>query len=53
MKENISDYAREAVEKLSGMNIINGRDNNSFVPLENATRAEAAVIICRLLGNIG
>ena len=51
--EYISDYAKEAVEALSGMNLINGRENNNFAPQENATRAEAAELICRLLGCIG
>ena len=51
--ESISGYAREAVNKLSGMKLINGRENNSFAPLENATRAEAAELIYRLLGYIG
>ena len=49
----ISDYAKEAVDKLVGMNLINGRENNNFAPLNNSTRAEAATLICRMLDCIG
>ena len=47
--EDISDYATEAISKLSGLGIINGKDNNRFEPKATATRAEAAVIIARAL----
>ena len=47
--EEIKDYAIEAVKQLSAAGIINGRDNNMFVPSGNATRAEAATIISRML----
>ena len=47
--EDISDYATEAISKLSGLGIINGKDNNRFEPKSTATRAEAAVIIARTL----
>lgn len=40
-----SDYSKEAIEKLSGAKIINGKGNNLFAPLDNLTRAEAAKII--------
>jgi len=50
--ESISGYARDAVEKLCGMGLINGRDDNSFAPFDFATRAEAAELIYRLLGEI-
>lgn len=43
--ESISEYAKEAVEKLSSAGIINGRDDNSFGAKDNATRAEAAKLI--------
>ena len=46
---NISDYALDAVKTLAGNGIINGRDNNNFMPKELLTRAEAAVLIYRLL----
>jgi len=48
----ISDYAKEAVKQLCEAGIIKGRDNNMFAPVGNATRAEAAEIICRMLNLI-
>lgn len=42
---DISDYAKEAVYKLKSAGIINGSGDNLFMPLEFATRAEAAKII--------
>ncbi len=45
---DISDYAKEAVNLLAADGIIKGRDNNEFKPLEHATRAEAAELIYRL-----
>ena len=47
---NISDYAKEAVEVLSGLGIINGKGNGKFAPNDYATRAEAAKIIHLLRG---
>ena len=44
-KEDISDYASEAVEKLYCAGIINGFEDGSFMPKATATRAQAAVII--------
>lgn len=43
--EDISDYAKPAVSSLSAMGIINGIGDNMFAPKDNATRAQAAVII--------
>ncbi len=43
--ENISGYAKEAVESLANAEIINGYPDGSFAPLKNITRAEAAVMI--------
>lgn len=48
-KAKISDYAKEAVEYLQQAEIISGYPDNTFRPQDNATRAEAAVIIFRLL----
>lgn len=42
---SISDYAKEAVDVLSGLGIINGKGNNQFAPNDFATRAEAAKIV--------
>lgn len=47
---NISDYAKSAVEYLAKTGIINGYDGNMFMPLKSITRAEAAKILCSALG---
>jgi len=46
---DISNYAKEAIYTLKTMGIINGVDADNFAPLATATRAEAAVMIYRLL----
>lgn len=46
---DISEYANEAVEKLSAAGIINGVGSNMFAPKATATRAETAVIIFRCM----
>ena len=43
--DDISDWAKESVEMLSGAKIISGRGSNMFCPKDNMTRAEAAKII--------
>lgn len=43
----ISTWAKDAVEKLSGLGVIKGKENG-FEPKDNATRAEAATVIERL-----
>ena len=48
-QDEISNYAREAIDLLSKLEVITGRENNKFVPKAQATRAEAAVIIVRIL----
>ncbi len=45
----ISDYAKDAVALMKAEGIINGKGNNMFAPLDNLTRAEAAVIIMRVI----
>lgn len=52
-EEEINDYAKAAVSSLSESGIINGMGNNLFMPAQNSTRAEAAVIIQRAMKNIG
>ena len=47
-KDDISAYALEAVAAMQKNGIINGVGGNRFAPKNNATRAEAAVIIYRL-----
>ncbi|WP_226392623.1 S-layer homology domain-containing protein [Ructibacterium gallinarum] len=41
----IADYAAESVSALTGLSIMNGNENNQFLPEANATRAEAAKIV--------
>jgi len=48
----ISDYAKESVQILYQYGIINGNELNEFLPVNNATRAEAAVIIWGILSGI-
>lgn len=49
--DKISDYAAEAVEYCKEFGIMQGKDNNSFAPKDNATRAEAAAILQRFTEN--
>ncbi|MDD4048806.1 MAG: S-layer homology domain-containing protein [Clostridia bacterium] len=51
-KNDISPYARQSVEFLSSKGIIFG-SNNKFYPKREASREEAAVILCRLLSCVG
>lgn len=48
-KDNISGYAQEAVQALQTRGIISGYEDNTFRPKNNATRAETAVILARIL----
>lgn len=45
----ISDYAEAAVGYFAGKAIVNGFEDGSFGPLQNATRAEAAMIFYKLI----
>lgn len=45
----ISDYAAEAVDMVRKAGIINGYEDNTFRPAQNATRAETAKIIYSLI----
>lgn len=47
---DISEYAKEAIGSLTAGGIIKGDENGNANPKKNTTRAEAAVIIYRLLG---
>ena len=47
----ISGYAVGAVSALHKQGIVNGRENNCFAPHEFITRAEAAAMLYRILGN--
>ena len=47
--DTISSYALEAISKMKGAQIINGMDNNRFVPMDSATRAMSATVIYKLI----
>ncbi|MNL64118.1 Endo-1,4-beta-xylanase A precursor [compost metagenome] len=47
--EAIPQWAREAVSASVGAGIIQGAEGNRFAPVQQATRAEAAVMLKRLL----
>lgn len=46
--QDISEYAKEAVSMLAKNQIINGYGDNTFRAKNNATRAEATVILARI-----
>ena len=48
-KDDIADWAADAVTRMQMANIIAGFEDGSFKPLENATRAQAAKIIFGVL----
>ena len=45
----VAGYAKDAVEKLYCLGVINGSDGNRFNPNNNLTRAEMAKIMSALL----
>jgi hypothetical protein len=45
----ISSYAKEAVQQLYEMGIVNGTSDGSFNPKAPATRAQTAVLVDRIL----
>lgn len=51
--DEIADYARNSVNALAELGIINGYDDDSFRPNNTLTRAEAAVIINRIIEKVG
>lgn len=48
-KNDISEYALNAVTWCVGANIMSGRSSSEFAPQDTATRAEAAAVLMRLL----
>lgn len=48
-ENEISVYAKESVNVLYKNKLISGTDENMFLPKKNATRAEAAVMICNAM----
>ena len=51
--DNISDYAKEAVSFLESAGLISGAEDGKFNPDSFLSRAEAAVVINRLIDYIG
>lgn len=47
---DIELYAREAIYSLKNMNILNGMNDGSYSPQGLSTKAQAAALICRMLG---
>ncbi len=47
--KEISDYANDAVYKLSSMGVINGMEDGSFAPNQLCTRAQAVKVLSMLL----
>lgn len=52
-KDQVADYARDAVFALKNMGIINGYDDGSFQPEGYTTRAEAGVLLYNTLNKLG
>ncbi|WP_427338399.1 type I pullulanase [Caloranaerobacter sp. DY30410] len=52
-RDSISDWAKDLVGIAYNKGIVNGIDETTFAPKDNATRAQAAVIIYRLLHLLG
>jgi len=51
-KNKISSWAQEDVKSAYGLGLIQGTEDGNFTPELNATRAEAAAIIKRLLSTL-
>lgn len=49
----IAEYAASDISRLGGAGIINGMDDGTFRPLNNATRAESAAMIMNMVNYIG
>ncbi|MBR2884172.1 MAG: S-layer homology domain-containing protein, partial [Clostridia bacterium] len=49
--QDISDYAVGSIAAMSAAGIINGMPDGRFMPAANATRAQAAKIICGVYAN--
>ncbi|MDQ0896690.1 S-layer homology domain-containing protein [Paenibacillus sp. V4I7] len=45
----IADWAQEAVNRLTGMKLMEGVSNGSFAPSDVSTRAQSAVMLSRML----
>jgi len=49
--DKISDYAKDAVNRLASAGIVQGDKNGFFYPQNNAERAEIAVMVDRIISN--
>ncbi len=47
--EEIALWAAESVQAVVGFGLMQGMDDGTFAPASGATRAQAAVVLCRLL----
>lgn len=47
--DKISDYAKDAVSKMVAAGYITGDENGDFNPFDNATRAQTAVVLYRII----
>ena len=47
--DSVDDYAKDSVTTLAAMGIINGMEDGSFCPHNQITRAEAAVMLARII----
>lgn len=52
-KDDIAEYAQEAMKTLISMGVMGGYDDGSFRPCQTITRAETAKIIMTLLNAVG
>lgn len=48
--KEVSGYAKEAVDMLSGLGIVNGMGDGTFAPKQPVTRAQAAKVVYEVLG---
>lgn len=46
---SVSDYAKTGVAAMKRIGLINGKGDNMFMPLDNLSRAEAAMMIWRMI----
>lgn len=50
--DEIAEYAKKSIYGLKNAGLINGKGDNLFMPLDNATRAEAAMLLYSVYGYI-
>jgi parallel beta-helix repeat protein len=48
-QDKVADWAQEAVNRLTGMKLMEGVSNGSFAPSDVSTRAQSAVMLSRML----